>query len=86
MTVSERNPNHPVTQFMSTEWVKIVALLMFMEGSTKVVIPADVVTKFSEERDGHNIAIKFTDDGIELYLVDQQEGERLARREGGLPI
>jgi hypothetical protein len=85
--VRKLNPNHPVTQFMDTEWAKIVCLLMYREGVTRTVIPDDVVTRFADNPKGHNVAIKFTDGvGIELFLVDDKEADRLARKEGGLPI
>ena len=85
--VRKLNPNHPVTQFMDTEWAKIVALLMYRDGITETVIPDEVVTRFADDPQGCNVAIKFTDGvGIEIFLVDDQEAERLARKEGGLPV
>jgi len=84
--VRKLNPNHPVTQFMDTEWVKIIGLLMYRDSVTKIVIPEDMVTRFADETQGHNVAIRFTDGvGIELFLVDDAEAARLARKEGGLP-
>jgi hypothetical protein len=85
--VRKLNPNHPVTQFMDTEWVKIVGLLMYRDGITKTVIPDYVVTKFAGEKNGHNVAIRFIDGiGIELFLIDDKEAARLAHKAGGLPI
>lgn len=86
-SVRKLNPNHPVAQFMDTEWVKIVALLMYREGAAKTVIPEDVITKFVSHPGTHNVAIRFVDGiGIEIFLVDDEAAECLARKEGGLPV
>lgn len=79
------NPNHPAVVGAHDHWHKIAALLMLKMGVTKTVIsPAEIERLGDSET---NIAIKFNDStGIELYIIDNNEAARLARREGGLPV
>lgn len=68
------NPNHP------DHWHKIAALLMIQMGKTKTIITPQEI----ERLDGCNIFIRFNDStGIELFIVDDEEAARLARKEGG---
>lgn len=85
--INELNPNHPVTQFARDQWVKIVALLMMMENKTSIQIPRHVIDKAFIKSGNLNVTIQFDDrEGILLRLVGNEEAERLAKEEGGLPI
>lgn len=77
----ELNPNHPVTREASEVWHKVAALLTQRLGGS-VVLTTDEITRL----EGKAITIKFTDtEGIVLNIVSMEEGERLAKLEGGLP-
>lgn len=85
--INELNPNHPVTQFSRDQWVKIVALLMIMDNKTSIKIPRSVIDKAFIRSGQLNVTIQFNDrEGILLRLVGNEEAERLAKEEGGLPI
>lgn len=81
----ELNPNHPVTASMSDQWHKIVALLMHKFGHTHIEIGLKEIEQalLSEQK---AVTIRERDNAIVLDLVSWEEGERLAREEGGLPI
>lgn len=82
--MSALNPNHPVTRAMDGQWHKIAALIMAKAGIRSVVItPADIESL--GQGGGTGIAIKDQPDGIHVWLVDQETGAALARKEGGLP-
>lgn len=78
----ELNPNHPVTSKMHNHWHKIVAILVNRIPKGKTTIAADEVAAL----DGKAIVMKETASGIELVIVSMEEGERLARKEGWLPV
>ena len=79
----ELNPNHPVTIEVHDHQHKIAALLMVKMGVTKTVITLDEIHKL----EGLNIAIHPDDRvGIQLFLVSDKDADRLARKEGGLPV
>lgn len=81
----ELNPNHPVTHSMSGQWHKIVALLMRKFDKTHIEISEGEVMAFADDGAGA-VTIRERDGAIHLDLVSWEEGERLAREEGGLPI
>ncbi len=79
----ELNPNHPAVRGAADHWHKIAALLMKKLGKRRVTISPREIS----ELEGMAITIRFDDNiGIELQLVTMEEGERLARKEGGLPV
>jgi len=80
----ELNPNHPVTQSMSNQWHKIVALLMRKFNQSHVELSEGEVMAFAESGAGA-VTIRERDGAIHLDLVSWEEAERLAREEGGLP-
>ena len=81
----ELNPNHKATQGAHDHWHKIAVLLMIKMGKTHVVISPAEIDRLGESQ--KNIAIRFDDiKGIELFIVDDAEAARLARKEGGLPV
>ncbi len=80
----ELNPNHPVTQEVHDHWHKICAILMMRFGVDAVEITeADVAAL------GHNEKAVCADTRggrFVVKLVSMEEGERLARKAGGLPV
>ena len=81
--MTELNPNHPVTMSLSENWHKIVALLVLQQGG-RVTIKLSEVTAVADGPE-MAIAVKYTEEGIELFTMTAKEGERLAAQEGGLP-
>lgn len=79
----EINPNHPVTRIMHDQWHKIVALLMAKQLVYEVVITPDDIRALPADL---AIAVHEQDDGIHIILLDGARADRLARREGGLPV
>lgn len=76
------NPNHPVIQETEDHWYKIAALLVAKLNRNPVIITPEDIAKL----EGMAITIRTDDNvGIILGLVTMEEGERLARQEGGLP-
>lgn len=80
--MSELNPNHPVVNNIRDQWYKLAAILVNRTPGGKTVITLDEVQRMA----GKAITIKETKFGIELAIVSMEEGERLARQEGGLPV
>jgi hypothetical protein len=80
--MSELNPNHPVTAAVHDHWHKIVALLIVKYDLGHVVITEDDLSRMQE---GSAVVIKEQRDGLHVWMVNETEGERLAREEGGLP-
>lgn len=81
-TEMELNPNHPVTSKMHDHWHKIAALLLNRTREKKTIITIDEVNRIADMA----ITMKETAAGIELKIVTMAEGERLAKKEGGLPV
>lgn len=81
--MSAKNPNHPVTQAVAAQWHKLAALAVAKAGGHIVITPRDIAAFAPGEL---NITVQELDDGIHLRIVNSVEAERLARREGGLPI
>ncbi len=84
--MSELNPNHEVTQAVREQWHKIAALLILKFDLGRVVITEADLVKFGNIPGGANIVIKDQKDGIHIWLVSDEEGARLAKEEGGLPV
>ncbi len=78
----ELNPNHPVTRAVSEHWHKIAALLMFKYKIEHAVITIDDIKNMPNSA----IAVQELSDGIHIRLIDGADAERLARKEGGLPV
>lgn len=73
------NPNHPALKDL--EWHKVAAVLVHMLGG-EVVISEEV---FASMPDKFAIAVFSGDDHIRLKMMTQEEAQRLAREQGGLP-
>ena len=86
--MKELNPNHPVTSKVHDHWHKVVAILLHkfakQLGREVRIYPYDI--EALEHSGLANVVIEDRDGCIRLRLVDQAEGERLARKEGGLPV
>ena len=79
------NPNHGVVHEIEEQWYKLCAILMFKFGVTKVEVTSEDIERFMESGRS-NIAVHPKDRIITLTLVSDEEGKRLARKEGGLPV
>lgn len=80
----ELNPNHPTTSKIHGHWHKIAALLVMRTPNRRTTITLDEVNQLAA--DNVAITMKETAAGIELRIVSMEEGERLAKQEGGLPV
>lgn len=77
------NPNHPVTQAMDSNWHKVAALLMRRLGVTHAEFTAADIDRL----EGQNIAIRFTRDQLQVFIVKSEaEALEFARKEGGLAV
>lgn len=82
MSIRTLNPNHPVSQAVDGQWLKILAIYMHSRGLTEVVISVGDI-----ERTPPDIAIAVQElhDGLHVHVMSTADGEALARKEGGLP-
>lgn len=85
--MNELNPNHRVTAGLHDHWHKLLAVVLHKYRhdlpAAVVITEADVDAFVSSGI--KNIAALDRRDGLHLRLVDDAEGARLARTEGGLP-
>ena len=82
--MKEINPNHPVTKILHDNWHKIAAMLLFKQGvGTVVEITLEDIVRL--DKMNLCIVVKDKDNKLTVFLVDSEEGNRLAREEGGLP-
>lgn len=80
--MSEINPNHPMTAAVHDQWHKLCAVLVQKLADGHAVITLRDLQLMSP---GTCITVQETIHGIELRLVTEEEGMRLARQQGGLP-
>jgi len=81
----ERNPNHPVVNKAREEWHKFCAIVLHKTGKTEMEITSQDVDNFTNSGLA-NIVLDCRGGRLVLRLVSDEEGERLARKEGGLPV
>lgn len=81
--MNQGNPNHPVTQSMQTEWHKICALMMVANGLTEFEVTPDLIEQLA--RSERAIACDLRGGRMVIRMLTAEEGEKLARQEGGLP-
>lgn len=81
----ELNPNHPVTQEMHQLWHKIVALLMARAGTDEITITVEEIEQSLGKLNNRVVVAHPDGDVLKVSIVTWEEGERLARKEGGLP-
>lgn len=77
----ELNPNHPMTSGMREHWHKLCAILVNRTPHKETVISLDEIMRM----DGLAITMKEEGNGIVLRIITMEEGENLAKKEGGLP-
>jgi hypothetical protein len=78
----ELNPNHPTTSTIHDHWHKLAAILVNRTKEKATTITLDEISRVA----GMAITIKETCAGLELRIVSMDEGQKLARQEGGLPV
>lgn len=79
----ELNPNNPTTTAVRDQWHKLCAILIFKGNVREVEITPSDVARLEKEK--LSIVADCRGGNFVLRLVDEKEGERLAREEGGLP-
>ena len=79
------NPNHPVVHEMREQWYKLCAIALHKMGLTEMKITAADIDAFASSGMA-NITVEPKGEVITLRLVSDEEGRRLAKKEGGLPI
>lgn len=80
----ELNPNHKTTRAVSEHWHKVVALIMHKLQLRHIVITAANIEAMSKQEVA--IAIDDRPDGLHVSLVDINQAEMMAKKEGGLPV
>lgn len=75
------NPEHPVTKAMENNWHKIVALMMLKLGLKEMIFTEEEIDELAKTPSA--VAIRMKTHSIELHLMSEEEGARLARKEGG---
>lgn len=80
----ELNPNHPVTSTMHDHWHKIAAMLVSRLPEQRTLVTVEEIERFA--RADLAITIKDVGVGLELQIVSMDEGRKLAKQEGGLPV
>lgn len=83
--MNELNPNHPVTRKAHDNWHKVAALIMMKLGINEVVLTLEDINSLGTRPGGTNIAMKDADGVLRIFLCTDEEGQRLARQEGGIP-
>lgn len=81
----EINPDHPVTRKTHDQWHKICALLMQKFGVTDVKLTESDIAKLGEFDGKLAVVIEERATYLRVRIVSMEEGERLAKQEGGLP-
>ena len=80
--MTERNPNHPVTQALHGEWSKLLAITMHKFRIHHIVITREDIADIAPCA----IVAQEFPDGTHLRLIDEATAIELAKKEGGLPI
>lgn len=82
------NPNHPVTQLLDDEFMHklCTVLVMQMGGSARITIADLEALQLRFGGAEPTLVTHAHADNIELTLVSREDGEKLARQHGGMPI
>lgn len=80
----ELNPNHPVTREVHDHWHKIAAILMMRLGVDALEITEDDVRELGDS--DRSIVADARGGKFVVRMMGRMEAERLARKEGGLPV
>lgn len=82
----ELNPHHETTQKVHNYWHTILALFMHQQGIKKATITMADIAKFNQEYGvGAGVTVQENQDGLHLTIVTNEEADKLARENGGLP-
>lgn len=81
----ELNPQHPVTSAVHDQWHKIVAILLHKYDLGHVIITMKDFEAFVADHPDSVVVLHDKRDGLHLTMTSREEGERLARTQGGLP-
>lgn len=80
----ELNPNHRALVQAREQWHKFCAILMLKLGRDEVEITMDDVLRLGDNEKA--IVLDERGGRCVLRMVSMEEGRRLARQEGGLPV
>jgi hypothetical protein len=86
----ELNPNHPVTQKAHDHWHKIVAIILHKFSDILPneiqIFPRDIeALERAFSGDMPAVVLEDRDGALRVRLVTMRDGEKLARKAGGLP-
>ncbi len=76
------NPNHEASQQLDNIWPSLAIILMRKHGLSTVCITTEDLDNFCSDV---AIAVMEDDEGLHLTLMSMEQGEALAKLEGGLP-
>lgn len=82
--MTELNPNHPVTRQVHDHWHKVAAILMMRLGVDSYEITEEDVQRLGDNQRG--VVADLRGGRFVVRLVTMEEGERMAREAGGLPV
>lgn len=88
------NPNHPITQQFASETglLALLAIMVSKYGTDGTIIVTVHDVEHFEREFGPDSVVVIDNTGtdylrpLKLRLLSREEGERLARREGGMPV
>ena len=80
----EINPNHPVTRAISDHWHKVAALIMFITDKRRLIATPEMIDRMG--REDLVIILHEHADSLEIRLMPREEGEKLAKEHGGMPV
>lgn len=84
--MDELNPNHPVTTELREQYHKLLAIVMWRFGMDALTVTSEEIERFvADHPGGINVAFEPKGHTLRIRIVDDREGARLARKEGGLP-
>jgi hypothetical protein len=82
--MTELNPNHPVTRQVHDHWHKVAAILMMRLGVDSYEVTEEDVLQLGDNQRG--VVADLRGGRFVVRLVTMEEGERMAREAGGLPV
>ena len=79
------NPDHPVVREVESQWHKLCAMALFLSGKDEIQITPEDLERFIASGKANIVVDTRGGVNMTLRLVSDAEGERLARKHGGLP-
>lgn len=80
------NPNHPVTQQLTDEFMHKIAAILVMKMGGRAEVTSQDLRDLSNLFDGETpTLVTKSGDTLQFWLVPESEAMVLARQEGGLP-